>query len=176
MITYIVDGVLLLALALTSLRVGAMHRELRRLKGCKAEYLQVFDDTSRAVDNIDAAVRHIGHEGVEMLQRLEAAIGKAGALSKRLEDMARAAETSKRDAGSDDIGTYSRKVANAAVATSGDAPSRSEILRFAGDSRMLPERGHDAEGDAGFTPLLKPARTFRMAPSVKTLRAAGGNG
>jgi hypothetical protein len=176
MITYIIDGILLLALVLTSLRVGSMHRELRRLKGYKAEYMQVFDETSRAVDNIDAAVRHIGQEGIEVLERLEAAIGKAGALSKRLEDMARAAETRKREAASDDIGTYSRSIGNTSVETAGTTASRNEILRFAGDSRMLPERGKDAAGEAGFTPLLKPARTFRMAPSVKTLRAAGGNG
>ena len=84
---------LLVALAATSLRVGAMHRELRRLRGYQTQYVQVFGETSRAADSIGDALRQIGGEGREALQRLEAAIELEPAISPSAwKGMARAAE------------------------------------------------------------------------------------
>ncbi len=178
MISYIADAVLLLALVLTSIRVATMHRELRRLRGYQAEYVEVFNQTTRAVDNIDSAVRHIGREGRDVLERLEAAMAKARALSKRLEDMARAADGAKREPSpSGDTGHYIiGKAARPAPSENRAATPRNEILRFAADSRPSQERRADAAGEARLLPPHYPGRDFRMAPSVKTLRAASGNG
>jgi hypothetical protein len=177
MISHIADAVLLLALVLTAIRVGTMHRELRRLRGHHAEYVEVFNQTTRALDNIDSTVRHIGREGRDVLERLETAIGQARALSKRLEDMARAAHGNRSEpAAPAEAGGYIRKAAAAAASEDAAAAPRNEILRFAADSRPSQERRADAAGEARFSPPHQPVRDFRMAPSVKTLRAAGGNG
>ena len=175
MISHIADAVLLLALVLTAIRVGTMHRELRRLRGYQAEYVEVFNQTTRAVDSIDSTVRHIGREGRDVLERLETAIAKARALSKRLEDMARAADGKRSEPPPPvDAGDFIGKTA--AGPEAGAAAPRNEILRFAADSRPSQERRADAAGEARFSPSHQPGRDFRMAPSVKTLRAAGGNG
>jgi hypothetical protein len=55
MTSYIVDCVLLAALLLTSIRVGTVYRELKRLRGHKTEYAEAFDQTSRALAEIDAS-------------------------------------------------------------------------------------------------------------------------
>ncbi len=185
MISYLVDVVLLAALVFTSLRVGAMHRELRKLRGYQTQYVEVFGETSRAADNIGVAMREIGGEGKEVLRRLEAAIDRAGALARRLEGMARAGEPRTSATQSDEIGLYSRKPATGAVAVAETASSdfradlrhdpRNEILKFDGDSRRLLERRTEAPQEPKFSPL-QPDREIRLAPSVKTLRAAGGNG
>lgn len=177
MISYLVDVVLLVALAATSLRVGAMHRELRRLRGYQTQYVQVFGETSRAADSIGDALRQIGGEGVEALRRLETAIARAGELSKRLEVMARAGGPKPQDVERDEIGVYSRKSSTAAefAPPPDKTERRNEILKFAADSRQLLDRRVEGAPEPKFTPL-QPEREIRLAPSVRTLRAAGGNG
>jgi hypothetical protein len=174
--SYLIDVVLLVALVLTSLRVGTMHRELRRLRGYQMQYVQVFGETSRAADNIGVAVRQIGGEGREVLQRLETAIDRAGALAKHLDGLARVAEPRTLAAQSDDIGPYSRRPATSVATVEADSPElRNEILKFAGDSRRLLDRRTEVPPEPRFSPL-QPDREIRLAPSVKTLRAAGGIG
>jgi hypothetical protein len=177
MISYLIDGVLLLALLLTSLRVGAMYRELKRLRGYQAEYLEVIGDTSRAADHIGDAVRHFSREGRAILERLETRIEEARELTRQLEAAARSpAETAIRDA-LEDIGTYSRRSAAGDAAADADAAKfKNEILKFGGENRRSQERRDDAEGEGAPSPQLPPGRKFRMAPSVKTLRTANGNG
>ena len=173
MISYLIDGILLLALLLTSLRVGAMYRELKRLRGYQAEYLEVIGDTSRAADHIGDAVRHLSKEGRAILERLETRMEEARELTRQLEAAVRSpAEAAIRDA-LEDIGTYSRR---SAVDTDADAAKfKNEILKFGGENRRSQDRRDDATGDGSPSPHL-PGRKFRMAPSVKTLRAASGNG
>lgn len=174
MIPHITDAVLLLALVLTSIRVAAMHRELRRLRSYHAEYREVFGQTSQAVDSINAAVRHIGRESRDALPRLEAAIKKAKALSRRLEDMACAAEGKRMPAeATGDLGTDRQRVA---VSEHQVAGPRNEILRFAADSRQPPQWRADSAGEAGIPPPRQSGRSLRLAPGTKTSRAAGGNG
>ena len=81
MMSHVIDGVLLLALLLTSLRVGAMYRELKRLRGYQSQYVEVFGETSRAADHIGEAVRHSANEGRDVLERLEALMEEARELS-----------------------------------------------------------------------------------------------
>jgi hypothetical protein len=181
MISYLIDGVLLLALLLTSLRVGAMYRELKRLRGYQAEYLEVIGDTSRAADHIGDAVRHLSKEGRAILERLETRMEEARELTRQLEAAVRSpAEAAIRDA-LEDISTYSRRSAvdtdaESAVDTDADAAKfKNEILKFGGENRRSQDRRDDATGEGSPSPQL-PGRKFRMAPSVKTLRAASGNG
>jgi hypothetical protein len=179
-ISYLVDIVLLVALAATAIRVGAMHRELRRLRTYQTQYVQVFGETSRAADNIGDALRQIGGEGSEALRRLETAIGKATDLAKKLENFARAAERRPAASEQDEIGIYSAKPpVNVAAEASAPRPAtpapRNEILKFASDSRRPADQRSEAAAEPKFTPL-QPDREIRLAPSVRTLRAAGGNG
>src|ERR1700741_824768 len=108
MITYLIDGVLLLALLFTSLRVGAMYRELKRLRGYQAEYVEVFGNTSRAADHIGDAIRHLSREGRAVLERLEGRIEEARDLMRQLEDARRSQSDTAVNAALEDIGTYSR--------------------------------------------------------------------
>jgi hypothetical protein len=169
-ITYLVDVVLIAALAATALRVGAMHRELRRLRGYQTQYVQVFGETSRAADSIGDALRQIGGDGQGTLVRLESAIARAGELAGRLEAMARAAEPQRGAERVDDPGLYTRRPGAAAQA---QAAPKNEILKFAGDSRRLPEPRAEALREPRFSPLL-PEREIRLAPSVKELSMNGG--
>jgi hypothetical protein len=178
MMTYAVDAVLLLALLITSLRVGAMYRELKRLRGYQSQYVEVFGETSRAAGHIGDAVRQLGREGRDVLEHLETLIGEARVLSDRLEAAGRPwNEAAPRVAESDDVGTYPSKVAGGTVDPEAETLRyKHEILKFAGDTRRLQEgRGEDS-GDAPSSLQPRPARGFRLAPSVRTLRAAGGNG
>lgn len=164
MMSTIVDAVLLAALLLTSLRVGSMYRELRKLRAYQSQYLRVFDETKAAVGEIEAAVGALNRDGREVLKRLGGRIDEARDLVARLEALT--AEPSGRGA-SDDVGTYSR------TGLPGSATG-------AGSPRAQP-RPFGVEIARAGTDLvavqpLQPARTFRLAPSVKTLRSAGGAG
>jgi hypothetical protein len=177
MTSYVIDAVLFVALLLTSLRVGAMYRELKRLRGYQIQYIEVFGQTSRAADTIGEAVRHLGGEGRDVLERLEAVIEEGRRLAARLEAAARPrSEPASAEANrSDEVGTYSRRTVRPGA--DGDpAAFKNEILKFGSDNRRLEDRG--AEAAEGTTPPIQhhAGREFRLAPSVKTLRAAGGTG
>lgn len=171
---YVIDAVLFLALLLTSLRVGTMYRELKRLRGYQVQYIEVFGQTSRAADTIGEAVRQLGGEGRDVLERLEAVIEEGRRLAARLEAAARPGSEAGASR-SDEVGTYSRRMARAGA--DGDPVGlKNEILKFGSDNRRL--EGREAEAAEGTTPPIQhhAGREFRLAPSVKTLRAAGGAG
>jgi hypothetical protein len=175
MMSYLIDGVLLFALLLTSLRVGAMYRELKRLRGYQAEYVEVFGNTSRAADHIGDAIRHLSREGRAVLERLEGRIEEARALMRQLEDAKRFQSDTAVNAALKGIGTYSRRSIVPDRAEADVAKFKNEILKFGSENRRSQDRRDDAMEDGSRSPQL-PGRNFRMAPSVKTLRAAGGNG
>ena len=174
MMSYVIDGALLLALLLTSLRVGVMYRELKRLRLYQSQYVEVLGETSRAADHIGEAVRHLGKEGRDVLERLGASIEEGRELAKRLEVAARPSVDA---AGSEEFGTYSRKgLVAAASAEAETARFKNEILKFGGDNRRLQDRRDEAAGGTPASVYPQTGREFRLAPSVKTVRAAGGNG
>jgi hypothetical protein len=55
MISYLVDAVLLIALAFTSMRVSRMHRELARLRSYQGEFSTIVHETASAFDVIVTA-------------------------------------------------------------------------------------------------------------------------
>jgi hypothetical protein len=108
MTSYLVDGVLLLALVLTSIRVGTMHRELKRLRRYHGEYRQVFSETSQALGSVEGAIRTLNGEGRVVLEALGARIDEARSLAARLEAISRAAAQPTASAAEpDDVDTYS---------------------------------------------------------------------
>jgi hypothetical protein len=66
MISYLVDAVLLLALAFTSLRVTRMHRELARLRSYQGEFSTAVHETAGAFDSVINAA----HDSTANLGRL----------------------------------------------------------------------------------------------------------
>jgi hypothetical protein len=174
MMSYVIDGVLLLALLLTSLRVGMMYRELKRLRLYQSQYLEVFGETSRAADHIGEAVRNLGKEGRDLVERLGASIEDGRELAKRLEAATRPSSDA---ATSEEFGSYSRRGLVSGGGTEADSLRfKNEILKFGSDNRRLQDRRDEAAGGTPAPAYPQPSREFRLAPSVKTVRAAGGNG
>src|SRR5215831_1068879 len=66
MISYLVDAVLLVALAFTSMRVTKMHRELARLRSYQGEFSTIVRETSGAFDTVIKAA----HDSTAKLGRL----------------------------------------------------------------------------------------------------------
>ncbi|MFZ5711599.1 MAG: hypothetical protein ACOY3N_02030 [Bradyrhizobium sp.] len=57
MISYLVDVVLLIALAFTSMRVTRMHRELARLRSYQGEFSTIVHETAGAFDTVITAAQ-----------------------------------------------------------------------------------------------------------------------
>lgn len=70
MISYLVDAVLLVALAITSVKIVAMYRELKRLGGYHADYRRIFDQTTLALDGIEVSIQEINVRGAQVLNAL----------------------------------------------------------------------------------------------------------
>jgi hypothetical protein len=66
MISYLVDAVLLIALAFTSMRVTKMHRELARLRSYQGEFTSIVHETADAFDTVITAA----HDSTASLGRL----------------------------------------------------------------------------------------------------------
>ena len=66
MISYLVDAVLLIALAFTSLKVTRMHRELARLRSYQGEFSTIVDHTAGTFDAVVTAA----HDSTANLGRL----------------------------------------------------------------------------------------------------------
>jgi hypothetical protein len=76
MISYLVDAVLLIALAFTSMRVTRMYRELARLRSYQGEFSKIVHETAGAFDTIVTAA----HDSTANLGRL------ANALSAKIDE------------------------------------------------------------------------------------------
>ena len=66
MISYLVDAVLLIALAFTSMRVTRMHRELARLRSYHGEFSTIIHESAGAFDGVITAA----HDSTANLGRL----------------------------------------------------------------------------------------------------------
>ena len=66
MISYLVDAVLLIALAFTSMRVTKMHRELARLRSYQGEFSTIVQETAGTFDTVINAA----HDSTANLMRL----------------------------------------------------------------------------------------------------------
>ena len=75
MTSYLVDAVLLIALAFTSIRVARMHRELARLRSYQGEFSTIVQETAGAFDTVITAA----HDSTANLAQL------AGVLSAKID-------------------------------------------------------------------------------------------
>jgi hypothetical protein len=75
MTSYLVDAVLLMALAFTSIRVAGMHRELARLRSYHGEFSTIVHETAGAFDSVITAA----HDSTANLSQL------AGVLSTKID-------------------------------------------------------------------------------------------
>lgn len=81
----LVNGVLFLALVLTSVIVVTLYLKLKKLDAYHAEYKLVFDQTAEALGSAREAVRSFSTEGRELLEALSARIDEARAVLVELE-------------------------------------------------------------------------------------------
>lgn len=91
MISWLIDGVLLTALVVTSWRTGRMVQELRRLRSEEAAFAKALADSDVAINHAAHAVVMLKSEGTKTLAALETRIAEARLLAERLEDVARMA-------------------------------------------------------------------------------------
>lgn len=70
MTSYLVDAVLLMALAFTSIRVVGMQRELARLRNYQGEFSTIVHETASAFDTVIAAA----HDSTANLAQLAAVL------------------------------------------------------------------------------------------------------
>lgn len=70
MISYLVDAVLLVALAFTSIRVAGMQRELARLRTYQGEFSSIVHETAGAFDTVIKAA----HDSTANLAQLAAVL------------------------------------------------------------------------------------------------------
>ncbi|HWT30895.1 MAG TPA: hypothetical protein VN240_07700 [Propylenella sp.] len=86
MISFFIDAVLLAALILTSIRVGRMYRELRRLRRLQDEYRSVLDQTGSMLTCVQDTVREIKEQGGELLYSLGTRLDEARIVLAELDD------------------------------------------------------------------------------------------
>ncbi len=77
MISYLVDTVLLLALAFTSLKVSRMHRELTRLRSYQGEFSTIVHETAGAFDTAVTAAHDHAADLARLVNVLSAKIDQA---------------------------------------------------------------------------------------------------
>lgn len=92
MISAIVDGVLLLALVATTVRMVTMHRELRRLGSYHAEYQRIFDQTALALDGIEVSIEEFNVKGTQVLNALGSRMDDARDLIAEIDGLTREAK------------------------------------------------------------------------------------
>lgn len=92
MISYLVDAVLLIALAVTSIKMVSMYRELRRLGSYHEDYQRIFDQTALALDGIEVSVKELNVRGQQVLNALGTRMDDARELIAEIDALTREAK------------------------------------------------------------------------------------
>ncbi|MBN9670708.1 hypothetical protein [Roseibium aggregatum] len=92
MISAIVDGVLLVALVATTVRMLQMHKELRRLGSYHEDYQRIFDQTALALDGIEVSIQEINVKGAQILNALGNRMDDARELIAEIDGLTREAK------------------------------------------------------------------------------------
>lgn len=124
MISWLIDGVLLSALVVTSCRTGRMVQELRRLRSEETGFGKALAESDVAINRAAHAVVMLKSEGTQTLAALESRIAEARLLADRLEDAARLAALQLELANDNDF-----TVVAPAPETVSDATLESEWMR-----------------------------------------------
>jgi ABC-type transporter Mla subunit MlaD len=128
MISAIVDGVLLLALVATSLRMLTMHRELRRLGSYHADYQRIFDQTALALDGIEVSIQEINVKSAQLLNALGSRMDDARELIAEIDALTREAKRQQS------VLKAELKELSKATALKGFVPARDDLELFAEDT------------------------------------------
>jgi len=92
MISVIVDGILLVALVATTVRMLTMHRELRRLGSYHEDYQRIFDQTALALDGIEVSIQEINVKSAQLLNALGSRMDDARELIAEIDGLTREAK------------------------------------------------------------------------------------
>ncbi|MTI45896.1 hypothetical protein JM93_00471 [Roseibium hamelinense] len=92
MISAIVDGVLLLALIVTTIKIVTMYRELKRLGAYHTEYQRIFDQTALALDGIEVSIQEINVRSSQLLNALGTRMDDARELIAEIDSITREAK------------------------------------------------------------------------------------
>lgn len=85
MTSWLIDAVLIGALAFTSWRTGAMYKELRRLRSDESTLRTVLEEADASINRAANAVVLLKSEGIRTLQALEERTAEAQELTERLD-------------------------------------------------------------------------------------------
>lgn len=92
MISAIVDGVLLVALVATTVRMLTMHRELKHLGTYHEDYQRIFDQTALALDGIEVSIQELNVKGAQILNALGSRMDDARDLIAEIDGLTREAK------------------------------------------------------------------------------------
>ena len=92
MISALVDGVLLLALVITTWKMIAMYRELKRLGSYHMDYQRIFDQTALALDGIEVSIQELNVRGAQVLNALGSRMDDARDLIAEIDGLTREAK------------------------------------------------------------------------------------
>jgi hypothetical protein len=88
MISFLVDGVLLLALLVTTWRVGVVYRELRSLRAHQGQYQAALGESVQALLKAQASIEAVHAEGGRTLTAMAAATQEAREILTELDGLA----------------------------------------------------------------------------------------
>lgn len=92
MTSWLIDFVLLSALAFTAWRTGTMVMQLRQLRAENSSFRQMLADADASIDRAAHAVVSFKGEGMRTLKALEERTGEARRQAERLEQAIRASD------------------------------------------------------------------------------------
>jgi hypothetical protein len=92
MISALVDGVLLLALMITTWKMVSMYRELKRLGSYHTDYQRIFDQTAIALDGIEVSIQELNVRGAQVLNALGSRMDDARELIAEIDGLTREAK------------------------------------------------------------------------------------
>ncbi|TFF21799.1 hypothetical protein E3C22_14065 [Jiella endophytica] len=85
MTSYLIDLLLVVALVVTALRCGRMHKELRALR--QTDLVEALENAEVSLNRAAGAIVGARHEGIETVQTLERQLVEARQLAERLEGL-----------------------------------------------------------------------------------------
>lgn len=86
MISYLIDGVLLVAAIAAGIGMFMLYRQVRRMRNYHKQYQRIFAETGYAVNAIDNAVRDINAHGAQILLSLGERIDEAEKLINEIDE------------------------------------------------------------------------------------------
>lgn len=129
MISALVDGVLLLALMITTWKMVYMYRELKRLGSYHMDYQRIFDQTALALDGIEVSIQELNVRGNQVLNALGTRMDDARELVAEIDALTREAKRQQSVLRAE-LKEISKATAMLGTPKQGDVPARNEGVLF----------------------------------------------